>query len=255
MVKLTQSKIDEVIINVAGKEGLRLVKKLKGKENISEFVLATKLKRDIKIVRNLLYKLYNHNLISSTRKKDKQKGWYIYYWTLIPENIKFLYLKNKKIELIKLKEQLKKEQTEQFYTCSKKCVRLDFDQAIDFEFRCPECGELISQYQDPKKMIELEKKINNLEKELKSEEKVRKIVKKKVIKEKIVKKKPVKKPKKVSKKSKKKSKKKALKKKAVKKKTIKKKLTKKIKKKTKSISQKSKKTIKKKLIKKKLKKR
>ena len=93
MTKLTQNKIDEVIINVAGKEGLRLVKKLKGKENISEFVLATKLKRDIKIVRNLLYKLYNYNLISSTRKKDKQKGWYIYYWTLISENIKFLYLK------------------------------------------------------------------------------------------------------------------------------------------------------------------
>ena len=83
------------------------------------------------------------------RKKDKQKGWYVYYWTLVPDNIKFLYLKNKKIILIKLKKQLQKEQTEQFFICPKKCVRLDFDQSIDFEFHCPECGELIIQDQNP----------------------------------------------------------------------------------------------------------
>lgn len=172
-MKLTQNKIDEIILEIAGPDGLRLVRELKNKENVSEFSLATKLKKDIKLIRNLLYKLYNYNLISSIRKKDKQKGWYIYYWTLIPENIKFLYIKNKKIIINKLKEQLEKEQTEQFYTCSKKCIRLNFDQAIDFEFRCPECGELISQHQDPKIISNLEKEIDKLEKELKSEEKTK----------------------------------------------------------------------------------
>ncbi|MBR9683450.1 hypothetical protein GOV03_02830 [Candidatus Woesearchaeota archaeon] len=272
-MKLTRSKIEEVIISIAGTEGLRLVRELKSKENISEFVLATNLKRDIKIVRNLLYKLYNYNLISSIRKKDKQKGWYIYYWTLIPDNIKFLYLKNKKVELIKLKARLKKEQTEQFYTCPKKCIRLDFDQAIDFEFRCPECGELISHHHDPKIIIKLEKRIFKLEEELKNAEKeklmIKKIQKKKIIKEELTKEKTAKKTIVKKKATKKKPKKKKIKKKSVKKKVVKKKSTiKKIKLKkpskktsqkknkpskkgTKPVKKKSKKKIKKKAIKKK----
>ncbi len=217
MVKLTQTKIDEVIINVAGKEGLRLVNELKNKENVSEFSLASRLRRDIKLIRNILYKLYNYNLIKSIRKKDKQKGWYIYYWTLISENIKFLYLKNKRNLLNQLKEQLQKEQTEQFYTCPKKCVSLDFDQAMDFEFRCPECGELVSQHYDPKRIKGLEKEIDKLEKELKAEEKISKIKKK--VKKTITKKKKPAKKKAVKKKAKKRIAKKRARKKASKKRT------------------------------------
>lgn len=171
-MKLTPQKVEEVILDILGEEGLRLVKELRSKENISEFSLATRLKRDIKLVRRMLYKLYNYNLVASSRKKDKQKGWYIYYWTLLPENVKFHYLKNKKILLEKLKGQLQREQTEQFYSCPKKCIRLDFNQSLDFEFRCPECGELLVQEQDPKRIEELEKKIEKLRRELESEERI-----------------------------------------------------------------------------------
>lgn len=166
MIKLTQNKIEEIVLDVLGNEGIKLIKELKGKENVSEFSLATKLKKDIKLVRHMLYKLYNHNLVNSTRKKDKQKGWYIYYWTLVPENVKYLYLKNKERLLERYKEQLKREINEPFFTCAKRCVRLDFDQSLEFEFRCPECGELLNQDQDPHLIKKLEKEIEKLEKEL-----------------------------------------------------------------------------------------
>lgn len=181
-MKFTQKKIEEVIIEILGKEGLPLIKELKNKENLSEFSLATKLKKDIKIIRNMLYKLHNHNLVSSSRKKDKEKGWYIYYWTLLPENIRHLYLKNKKQLLQKLKEQLQKEQTEQFYVCPQKCARLNFDQALDFEFRCPECGELISLDENPRRIKELQREIMKLEKELNNKNKIKKGLKRKKIK-------------------------------------------------------------------------
>lgn len=180
-MKLTEKKIEETIIDVAGEEGLRLVKELRNKENISEFTLANKLKRDIKLIRHILYKLSNYNLVSSTRKKDKQKGWYIYYWTVIPENVKFLYLKKKRETLQRLKEHLVKEQTEQIFACPKICVRLDFDQAMDFEFRCPECGDLLSQDQNPERFTRLQKKIKEIEDELKSEEIAVSSVKSKVV--------------------------------------------------------------------------
>jgi len=171
-MKFTQKKIEETVLDIVSNEGLVLVKELKGKENISEFKLATKLKKDIKIIRHILYKLYNYNLVSSIRKKDKQKGWYVYYWTLVPENLKFLYLKNKRKQLEKLKEQIEKERNEQFFVCKNKCVRLDFNQATDFEFRCPECGELVNLDQDPNSINKIKKEVVEIEKEILSETKI-----------------------------------------------------------------------------------
>jgi transcription initiation factor TFIIE subunit alpha len=165
-MRLTTKKIEEILVGVLGEPGLPLIKELSGKDNVSEFDLAKKTKLDIKIVRKMLYLLYNHNLVSFNRKKDKIKGWYIYYWTLIPESVKFSYLKLKKNLLEKLNEQLYQEQKELFFQCPKECVRLNFDHAMDFEFHCPECGSLLDQ-DDSKKMIEiLEKKIADTKEEI-----------------------------------------------------------------------------------------
>mgnify|MGYP001564818116 CR=1 FL=1 len=165
-MRLTQKKIEEIMRSVIGEEGLPLVKELSGRENVSEFELGDKLKKDIKIVRKMLYLLYNHNLIRFIRKKDKIKGWYIYYWTLIPESIKFNYIKRKKELLARLQQRLEEDGKELFFVCPNKCVRLNFDQSMDFEFRCSECGELTSQEDNAERLKNLRKKISDLETEL-----------------------------------------------------------------------------------------
>ncbi|RMD45149.1 MAG: hypothetical protein D6831_04175 [Aquificota bacterium] len=125
------------------------------------------IKTDIKETRNMLYRLYHANLVSFTRKKDKKKGWYIYYWTFNHKNIKHLNTELKKNRLKNLKERVKRESKSLFFACNNKCIRFDFDQATNFNFKCPECGELMHQ-EDNKKIIEkLEKEIKALEKELK----------------------------------------------------------------------------------------
>jgi len=239
-MRLTQKKIDEVVIKILGEGGLDLVALLKQKENISEFDLAKKLNLDIKVVRKMLYLLYNHNLVSFTRKKDKQKGWYIYYWTLINDSIKFAYLKKKRKLLQRLEETLEKEERQIFFSCPSECVRLDFDDSMDFEFHCPECGKLLEQDDNKARILGLKSKIDEIKTEMESwkqarkvkkarkkvaakkkavKKKTRAVTKKKTTKKKTVKKKPVKK--KVTKK--KVTKKKVVKKKATKKKVVKKK--------------------------------
>ena len=75
-------KVDELIEKLTGEETVKLVRLIiEGKENVSEFILAEKLEIKINTVRNMLYGLQKYNLVTSMRKKDKQKGWYIYYWT------------------------------------------------------------------------------------------------------------------------------------------------------------------------------
>ncbi len=166
-MRLTQKKIEEILVEIITVDGLPLIRQLQGKDNISEFELAMKIKKDIKVVRKMLYFLYNNNLVGFTRKKDKEKGWYIYYWTLLPESIKYIYVKKRKDRLEKLKQQLEEEHKELFFVCPKRCSRLNFDQAMDFEFHCPECGELVTQDNSQKTVEELNKVIKEIEGELK----------------------------------------------------------------------------------------
>ncbi len=166
-MRLNQKKIEEVVISILGEPGLALVKELYGKENVNEFDLAHRTKKDIKVIRKMLYFLYNHHLVGFTRKKDKQKGWYIYYWTLQLDSIMFHYLKRRREMLAELKSTLESGQKELFYICSKNCIKLNFDQALDFEFHCPECGELIMP--DAGKGLEsIPQRIKELEEELAS---------------------------------------------------------------------------------------
>ena len=166
-MKLSNSAIEEVISQIAGDEVLPLCRVLKNKKNVSEFKLAEKIDQEINTTRNYLYRLYHANLVSYTRKKDKKKGWYIYYWTFKIKRVAFLGLQIKKEKLEKLLERLKKEQMTQFFACQNECLRLNFEQSINFEFKCPECGELMNQQDNATKIKELEKQIKDLQKELK----------------------------------------------------------------------------------------
>ena len=202
-MRLTQKKIEEILLSILGSEGLPLIQQLYGKQNVSEFDLATKTKKDIKVIRRMLYTLYNHNIVGFIRKKDKQKGWYIYYWTILPDNVKFAYIRKKKEQLVRLQQQLEDEGKELFFACSKRCVRLNFDQATEFEFHCPECGDLISPDLGPEKMAGLKKQIAEITADMhhmQEEKKVRKMKAKERKKEVIAKKKVSKTKKKAKKK-------------------------------------------------------
>ncbi|MBW2979538.1 transcription factor E [Candidatus Woesearchaeota archaeon] len=190
--------IEEVITETAGADVLPLVKLLKNKKNVSEFKLAEALKIEINQARNMLYRLYNANLVSFVRKKDKKKGWYIYYWTFDLKRVKYLAKIIKRKRLEELKEKLAQEKSSQFFVCPNKCVRLDFDHAMSFEFKCPECGAIVQQEDNTEKIKKLEAEIKKLEEEIKQEEKkekikLRRIKKRKPKKAKKVKKKKVKK--------------------------------------------------------------
>jgi len=166
-MKSSDKEIEDVTSKVAGEDVIKLVKALKNKKNVSEFKLADAIKKEINLTRNMLYRLYDSNLVSFIRKKDKKKGWYIYYWTFNTDRIKYLTKQIKKQRLEQLKERLEREKSSSFFTCKNQCIRLNFEQATDFEFKCPECGDLLEQVDNTSKIAELEKETGKLEKELK----------------------------------------------------------------------------------------
>lgn len=166
-MKVTQKAVDEVVAEVAGPDVVPLVRILSDKSNVSEFKLADSMKTEINITRNMLYRLYDHNLVSFSRKKDKKKGWYIYYWTFNKNRVRDLLtvLRKKKIE--KLQERLQREKTTQFYISKEAGIRLDFEKAHDFNFKCPETGQLMEVEDNSSRIADLERDLAQCEVELK----------------------------------------------------------------------------------------
>ena len=167
-MKLSSKIIESVVSEVSGEDVILLVRYLKNKKNISEFKIAEAIGREVNETRNMLYRLYDANLVSFIRRKDKKKGLYIYYWTFNPKRIRFLVTDLKKKKLERLRERLQRERAENFFLCENRCIRLDFEQATDFGFKCPECGELLDHEDNSKKIEEIEDQIKELEKEMKS---------------------------------------------------------------------------------------
>ncbi len=163
--RITSEKMYETIKEVVGEDSVDIVKYLQDKKNISDFKIAEVVKRDIHEVRNILYRLFNVNLVSYYRKKDRQKGWYISYWTFNKKRINDILTDLSKRKLTKFKTRLEEEQEYEgnFYICPQMCTRVGFDAAFDLEFRCPECGNVLNHQDNSKTITTIKEQIKKLE--------------------------------------------------------------------------------------------
>jgi len=164
--KEVEEETEKAIGALIGSEILPVIRELKNKKNVSEFKLAEKLKLEINDIRNLIYKLDSYGLVSSIRKKDKKKGWYIYYWTFDEAKAFNIVIMIKQRMLNKLKEELKYEEKKVFFVCPNKCTRIDIETAMENQYVCQECGSLMVQEDTAKRIKNIAKKIKNLENEL-----------------------------------------------------------------------------------------
>jgi len=166
--RVTKALIEEVVSEAVGEDALDIIFYLKGKEDISEFTIAEDLDIEIHQVRNILYRLHSQHLVTYRRKKDRQKGWYISYWTFNKPRVRELRTSIKEKKLDKFKERLEKEEANKgnYFMCPNACTRMDFGTATEHDFKCPECGELLQQQDNTRTIERLQDQIKSLEKEL-----------------------------------------------------------------------------------------
>lgn len=161
-VKLLHDLVEEM----AGENTGRIVDILFGKKNVNEFLIAKKMELTINQVRNILYKLSADNLVSFERKKDKRKGWYIYYWTLNTEKC-LVKLEQSLIDKIdKLNEVLKERETKRFYVCKSCNIEVTEEKALDDGFSCEECAEIYELSDNSGPIRDTKAKITRTEKSL-----------------------------------------------------------------------------------------
>ena len=170
-VKLLHDLVEEL----AGVDTGRIVEILFGKKDVNEFLIAKKMDLTINQVRNILYKLSVDGLVSFIRKKDKRKGWYIYYWTLKTEKclVKLEQSLVKKIE--EYNSILRNRETKRFYVCNSCDIEVSEEKALEHGFTCEECADVyeLSDNQGPIKdtksaISRIEKNLNLIRGELES---------------------------------------------------------------------------------------
>lgn len=160
-----KEQVIEVVRELVGEHAMPVITFLKGKSRISEFIIAEELDLEINETRNILYKLLEHNLVSFIRKKDKIKGWYICYWDFNEHMVPQLKSKIAQKKLEKLNERLDEEQSNQFFLCRNACSRMNFDKSMEFNFKCPECGTIMSEQDNGRTIEFLQQRIKELEDE------------------------------------------------------------------------------------------
>ena len=161
-VKLLKSLIEEIV----DENAVPIVEIIYSKKNVNEFLIAKKMDMTINQIRNILYKLSAEGLVSFIRKKDKRKGWYIYYWTL--DTLKSLIKIKITLErqIMELNKKLEDRQHKRFYICKPCGIEVTEEKALEEDFMCEECAEVYTLSDNTKDIRDLKGKITRKEKEL-----------------------------------------------------------------------------------------
>jgi len=130
-----------------GEEAINVVRTLAQAGTTTDDVIATQANVRLNTARRILYKLYDHALVTCTRSRDETTGWFIYHWKLQPDQLDAFVRSRKKKALEKLRKRVEYEKGHSFFMC-KDClnIRVTFEEAMESAFRCSGCnGQLINE--------------------------------------------------------------------------------------------------------------
>ena len=158
--------LKEVITSAIVRNADDIIKIFSTNRSINEFTIAKKLDLTINQTRNILYKILDQGLLSSTRKKDKKKGWYTYYWKI--EFLKcFLFLrKNVLKRLDQIEHQITSREKKQFYLCKRCNIKFNEENSLNHNFTCYECGGIFVLKDNSKIILELKKHLKKFQTKL-----------------------------------------------------------------------------------------
>ena len=167
------SVLDEELIKVAnlfgGEEAVTVVKSLKKLGEGTDETITNDCGAAVRLnnVRKVLYKLYDHGLVSCTRVRDEKTGWFIFYWRLQPDQLDAFIRSRKRRALDKLKQRLEFERGHTFFVCKTDTdVRVTFEEAMESSFKCGKCENQVQSVENADEVVILESKIQRLEAEL-----------------------------------------------------------------------------------------
>lgn len=152
----------DVITGLGGIKAVEVVRSLMDDSSLSEPELAEKIGVREQVIRGILYKLYEKNIVKF-RKERLENGWYVYHWSLLQDKLKDIVEERRQITLELLRKKLQYETSNEFFRCENGCPKTTFDKAFENDFLCCECGGVLHQFDNSFTIDELNSYINRLE--------------------------------------------------------------------------------------------
>jgi transcription initiation factor TFIIE subunit alpha len=150
-----------------GEDATKVIKALLKLREATDDEVAKESDLSLNIVRKVLYKLYDHSLITCTRERNDQTGWYTFRWRIQPSQLDAFIRIRKRRTLEKFRNRLRFEKEHSFFICEK-CpdIRVTFEEAIESAFRCSKCGGQFVSSNNEYFIDKLSEIIEKLQKEL-----------------------------------------------------------------------------------------
>ncbi len=159
--------LESVVREIGGDDAVKVAGLLDPKEETTDEAIAAGAEMKLNAVRKVLYRLYDARLAEFRRIRDKSTGWFIYFWRLKPQRVEELVINRKKTVYVKLKARLDYEQKFHFFKCEQNyCPRYTFDEAMENNFKCPECNGELRAFDNSDIIKKLSKKVKELRKSL-----------------------------------------------------------------------------------------
>jgi len=159
--------LESVVREIGGDEAVKVAALLDPTEETTDEAIAAGAEMKLNAVRKVLYRLYDARLAEFRRIRDKSTGWFIYFWRLKPNRVEELVISRKKTVYRKLKSRLDYEEKYHFFKCDQDyCPRYTFDEAMENNFRCPECNGELRAFDNSDIVKKLNVKVKELRKSL-----------------------------------------------------------------------------------------
>lgn len=126
---------------------------LKGKKSDIDIAEYTEIK--LTIVRKVLYKLNEAGITTYKKKKDQKTNSFIYYWNFHQEIVINMIANESKKITEEIEKSIKYEESNMFFACKANGHRYIFENASEFNFICPECGDSLEYQDNSAKIAEL----------------------------------------------------------------------------------------------------
>ncbi|MEM3607382.1 MAG: transcription factor [Candidatus Bathyarchaeia archaeon] len=169
-LSIQEDKLIKVAPLFGGEDAVKVIKALLKLGEATDDVIAAETGVKLNDVRKILYRLYDHALISSNRGRDPKQGWFIFYWRLQPDQLE-AFIKSRKMRVLeKLKQRLEYERSHSFFECGKcPSERFTFEEALETAFMCSKCGGHLESVDNSRIIAYLERKVEEIEGEIKGE--------------------------------------------------------------------------------------
>jgi transcription initiation factor TFIIE subunit alpha len=154
------------LLRLIKEEGISLLEKYPDKGEFSDEDLAAMTGINLNSVRHTLYTLYEKRLAEYRRIKNNETGWLTYLWQLRTDRIYDAIKEDMQMLLEKLEVRERFEEENDFYKCMECGVIFTFNQAVDSEFQCPECGKQMSHRDNEILLRALKKRIESIRQSL-----------------------------------------------------------------------------------------